>query len=216
MEKLQLFILKCLVNVFLKLNRASLSSLPVIKSKFSSKNQNFGKLAFVTLFLMRLVVRLMEYDFLILYEIPVFGNSAQSVKEYFLDSVHFSHSVVSSSATPWTAAYQASLSITNSLNLLKPMSIESMMPSNHLILYCPLFLPPSICPSIRVFSSESTLRIRWPKYWSFSFNTSPSNEYSGLISFRMDWLDHLVSSSVIGYRQVKEQLTVQGDQWILM
>ena len=91
--------------------------------------------------------------------------------------------------TPQTAAHQASLSITNSRSLLKLMSIESVMPSNHLILYCPLFLLPSIIPSIRVFSSESVLCIRWPKYWSFSFSISPSNEYSGLISFRMDWLD---------------------------
>ena len=92
-------------------------------------------------------------------------------------------------ATPWTAASQASLSITNSWNLLELMSIESVMPSNHLFLCHPLLLPPSIFPSIRVFSNESVLRIRWPKYWSFSFNINPSNEYSGLISFRIDWLD---------------------------
>ena len=91
--------------------------------------------------------------------------------------------------TPWTSARQASLSITNSQGLLKLISIESVMPSNHLILCCPLLLLPPIFPSIRVFSSESTLHIRWPKYWSFSFNISPSNEHSGLISFRMDWLD---------------------------
>ena len=93
--------------------------------------------------------------------------------------------------TPWTAAHQASLSITNAWSLLKLMSIESVMPSNHLILCCPLLLLPSIFPSIRVFSSESVLHIRWPKYWSFSFSISPSNENSGLISFRMDWLDLL-------------------------
>jgi len=93
---------------------------------------------------------------------------------------------------PWTAARQATLSITNSCSLLKLMSIELVMPSNHLILCCPLLLQPSIFPSIRVFSSESVLLIRWPKYWSFSFNISPSNEYSGLISFRIDWLDFLV------------------------
>ena len=93
--------------------------------------------------------------------------------------------------TPWTAARQASLSITNSQSLLKLMFIEPVMPSNHLILCCPLLLLPSIFPSIRVFSNESALRIRWPKYWSFSFNLSPFNEYSGLISFRMDWLDLL-------------------------
>ena len=95
-------------------------------------------------------------------------------------------------ATPWTAAHQASLSITNSQSPQKPMSIESMMPSNHLILYCPLLLLPPIPPSIRVFSNDSALHIRWPKYWSFSFNISPSNEHPGLISFRMDWLDLLV------------------------
>ena len=94
-------------------------------------------------------------------------------------------------ATPWTAACQASLSIANSQSLLKLMSIESMMPSSHLILCCPLLLPPSIFPSIRVFSNESVLRIRWSEYWSFTFSISPCNEYSGLISFRMDWLDLL-------------------------
>ena len=94
-------------------------------------------------------------------------------------------------ATPWTAGRQASLSITNSQSLLKLMSIESVMPSNHLILCHPLHLPPSIFPRISVFSSESVLPIRWPKYWSFSFSISPSNEYSGLISFTMDQLDLL-------------------------
>ena len=102
-----------------------------------------------------------------------------------------SHSVVSDSATPWTAVYQASLSITNSQSPPKPMSIESVMPSNHLILCLPLLLLPSIFPSIRVFSNESGLCIRWPKYWSFSFNISPTNEHPGLISFRIDWLDLL-------------------------
>ena len=94
-------------------------------------------------------------------------------------------------ATPWTSARQASLSITNSRSLLKLMSIESVMPSNHLILCHPLLLLPSIFPSIRVFTNESVLHIRWPKYWSFSFSISSSNEYSGLISFRMGWLDLL-------------------------
>ena len=94
-------------------------------------------------------------------------------------------------ATLWTAAHQASLSITNSQSLRKLMSIESVMPSNHLILRCPLLLPPSIFPSIRVFSNESALHMRWPKYWSFSFNITPSSEHSGLVSFRMDWLDLL-------------------------
>ena len=94
-------------------------------------------------------------------------------------------------ATPWTAARQPSLSITNSQSLLKLMSVESVMPSDHLILCRPRLLLPSIFPSIRVFSSESALLIRWPKYWNFSFNISPSNEHPGLISFRMDWLDLL-------------------------
>ena len=94
-------------------------------------------------------------------------------------------------ATPWTAARQASLSSTNSWNLFKLMSIESMMPSSHLILCHPLLLLPPIFPSIRVFSNESALRIRWPKFWRFSFSISPSNEHPGLISFRMDWLDLL-------------------------
>ena len=91
--------------------------------------------------------------------------------------------------TPWTEEHQASLSITNSQSLLKLMSIESVMSSSHLILCRPLLLPPSIFPSIRVFSNELVLHFMWPKYWNFSFNISPSNEYSGLISFRMDWLD---------------------------
>ena len=93
--------------------------------------------------------------------------------------------------TPWIVARQASLSITNSWSLLKFMSVELVMPSNHLILCHPLLLPSSVIPSIRVFSNESGLHIRWPKYWSFSFSISPSHEYSGLISFRMDWLDLL-------------------------
>ena len=93
--------------------------------------------------------------------------------------------------TPWTSAWQSSLSITNSWSLLKIMSTVSVMPSNHLILCRHLLLPPSIFPSLRVFSNESILRIRWPKNWSFSLSISPSNEYSGLISFRMDWLDLL-------------------------
>ena len=103
---------------------------------------------------------------------------------------------MSDSSTSWTAwgqphGCQASLSITNSQRLLNFMSIQSVMPFNHLILYCPLLLPPSIFPSIRVFSSESVLRTRWTEYWSFSFSISPSNEYSGLICFRVDWLDLL-------------------------
>ena len=107
-----------------------------------------------------------------------------------INSVQFSHSVMSFE-TPWIAARQASLSITNSWSPPKPMSIESVMPSSHLILCRPLLLPPSIFSSIRVFSNESALHIRWPKHWSFSFNISPSDEHPGLISFRMDWLDLL-------------------------
>ena len=108
-----------------------------------------------------------------------------------LQSVQFSRSVVSDSATPWIAARQASVSITNSRSSLKLMSIESVMPSGHLILCHPLLLLPPIPPSIRVFSNESAVRMQWPKYWSFSFSISPSNEHPGLISFRMDWLDPL-------------------------
>ena len=100
----------------------------------------------------------------------------------------FSHSVVSDFATPWTAARQASLSITNCRSSLRLMSIELVMPSSHLILCHPLLLLPQIPPSIRVFSNESTFRMRWPKYWSFSFSISPSSEHPGLVSFRMDWL----------------------------
>ena len=112
-------------------------------------------------------------------------------------SVQFSHSVMSNSLRPLsTAACQASLSITNLQSLLKLMSIEPVMPSNHLILCCPLLLLPSIFPSIRVFSDESVLHIRCPKYWSFSFSISPSSEYSGLISFKMDWLDLLAVQGI--------------------
>ena len=99
--------------------------------------------------------------------------------------------------TPWTAAYQISLSFTISQSLLKPMTTESVMPSNHLILYHPRLLLPSIFPSIRVFSKELVLHIRWPKYWSFSFSISPPNEYSGLISFRIDWFDLLATQGTL-------------------
>ena len=112
--------------------------------------------------------------------------------------------------TPWTAAHQASLSITNSWSLLKHMSIESVMPSNYLIICRPLILLLSIFPSIRVFSNESVLHIRWPKYWSFSFSIRPSNEYSGLISFRMDWLDLL---AVQGTLRVFSNMTAQKHQF---
>ena len=117
------------------------------------------------------------------------------LKTLHVKSIQFSSvqslSRVQPFATPWTAAHQASLSITNSRSPPKPMSIELLMSSNYLILCCPLLLLPSIFPSIRVFSNESALHIWWPKYWSFSFNISPSHERSGLISFRMDWLDLL-------------------------
>ena len=129
--------------------------------------------------------------------------------------------------TQWTVAHQASLSVTNSQSLFKPVSIESVMPSNHLILCSDLLLLPSVFPSIRIFSSESVLRIRWPNYWSFSFNISPSNEYSGIISFRMDWLDLLavqgtlkslipqfksISSSVLSF-PYSPTLTSIHDHW---
>ena len=108
---------------------------------------------------------------------------------YLYHSAQFSPSVISDSATPWTAACQASLSITNSQSLVKLMSIKSVMLSNHLILCCLLLHLPSVFPSIRVFSIESVLRIKWPKYWSFTFSISLSNEYSRLIFFTIDWLD---------------------------
>ena len=131
-----------------------------------------------------------------------------------MTNIHFSSvqmlSPVQLFVTPWTAACQASLSITNSQSLLKLMSIKSVMPSNHLILSHPLLLLPSIFPSIRVFSNESVLPIRWPKYWSFSFSISPSNEYSGLISFRIDWLDLL---AVQGLSRVFSNTTVQKHQF---
>ena len=122
----------------------------------------------------------------------------------------FSCSVLSDSVTPWTAACQAPLSFTVSQNLLRFMSIESVMPSNHLILCCPLLILPSIFPSIRIFSKESVLHIRGPKYWSFSFSISPSNEYSGLISFRMDWFDRL---AVQGTLKSLSNITLQKHQF---
>ena len=134
---------------------------------------------------------------------------------------------MSDSVTPWTAARQASLSITNSQSLLKLMSIKSVIPSNYFIFCCPLLLPPSIFPSIRVFSNESTLHMRWPKYWSFSFSISPSNEHPGLISFRRDWLDLLavqgtlksptqfksINSSALSFLH-SPTLTSTHDHWI--
>ena len=125
------------------------------------------------------------------------------ISKYYMNMIYFQFSSVQSLsrvqlfATPQTAARQASLSITNSGSLLKPMAIESVMPSNHLIPCRPFLLLPSIFPSIGVFSNESALRMRWPKYRSFSFNISPSNEHPGLISFRMDWLDLLVVQGTV-------------------
>ena len=116
--------------------------------------------------------------------------------KYVFSSVQ-SLSLIRLLPTPWTTAQQASLSITNSQSLSKLMSIESVMLSDHLILYYPLLLLPAIIPRIRVFSNESALPIRWPKYWSFSFNMSHSNEHSGLISFRMDWLDLLAVQRIL-------------------
>ena len=131
------------------------------------------------------------------FRFPSYPSSVQSLSGVWL------------CATPWTAACQSSLSITNSWSLLKLMAIELVMPSNHLILWHSLLLLPSIFPSIRVFSNESVLRMRWPKYWSFSFNISPSNDYSGLVPFRMDWLDLLV---VQGTLRVFFNTTVQKHQ----
>ena len=124
------------------------------------------------------------------------NNSRRLVAPVLLGATVQSLSRVQLFETPWTAAHQTSLSITSSRSSPKPMSIESVMPSNHLILCCP-FLLPSIFPSIRVFSKESVLRIRWPKYWSFSFSMSPSNVYSGLISFRNDWFDLLAAQGTL-------------------
>ena len=119
------------------------------------------------------------------------GDSFLIITSFYLfSSVQFSHSV-RLFATLWTSAHQASLSFTNTWSLLKLMSIKSVMPSNHLIICYPLLLLPSIFPSIRIFSNESVLCIRWPNFWGFSFSISPFKEYSGLISFRMDWLDLL-------------------------
>ena len=129
---------------------------------------------------------------------------------HLYQSVHCSHNCVWLFVTPWTVVYQASLSITNSWSLLRLMSIELVMPSNHLILCHPLLLLPSIFPSIRVFSNELLLHFRWPKNWSFSFSISPSNEYSGLISFRRDWLDLLAVQETL---KIFSNTTVQKNQF---
>ena len=146
---------------------------------------------------------------------------------YIEVSVHFSRSVVSNSVTPWTAACEASLSITNSRSLVKLRSIKSVMPSNYLILCLLLLLLPSIFPSIRVFCNESALCIRWPKYWNFSFNIISSKEIPGLISFRMDWLDllavqgtlksllqhHSLKASILWHSLYSPTLTSIHDHW---
>ena len=131
-----------------------------------------------------------RYSFFLLFFFFFFNPEVYLSKIGFC-SVQFSRSVLSDSVTPWTEACQVSLSFSNSRSLLRLTSIESVMPFNHLILCCPLLLLPSLFPNIRVFSNESVLHIRWPKYWNFSFSVSPSNEYSGLVSFRMKWLDLL-------------------------
>ena len=133
----------------------------------------------------------MPSNHIILCQIPHYLNLICTNKPKIIGVVVQLLSWIWLFVTPWTAAHQASLSITNSRSLLKLMSIESVMPSNHIILCHPLCLLPSIFPSIRVFSNESAPHIRWTKYWTFSFSISPSNEHSGLISFRMDWLDLL-------------------------
>ena len=131
------------------------------------------------------------------------------LRKVFQEQIQFSSvqllSRVRLFATPWTAALQASLSITNTRSLPKLMSIKWVMPSNHLILCRPLLLPPSIFPSIRVFSNESALCIRWPKYWSFSFSISPSNEYPGLVSFRIDWFNLLAVQGTSQESSPKQQ-----------
>ena len=139
---------------------------------------------------------------------PMGGQRKCDKYRYQLSSVQ-SLSGVQLFATPWTAARQASLFITNSQSLLKLMSVESVMPSNHLIICCPLLLPPSIFPSIKVFSNESVLCIRWPKDWCFNSSISPSNEYSGLISFRID----LISLQSKGFSRVFSSTTVQKHQF---
>ena len=136
------------------------------------------------------MVEIFVYEVIMICELNRLMNLTEHCLPETISSVQ-SLSHVQLCATPWTAARQASLSITNSQSLIKVMSVELVMPSNHLILCRPLLLLPSIFPSIRVFSNEPALHIRWPKYWSFRFNISPSNEYSELISFRMDWLDLL-------------------------
>ena len=164
----------------------------------------------------------MGINHILLIQVKVAANDCAENKFSSVQSL----SRVPQFATLWTTAHQASMSVINSWNLPKLMSIESVMPSNHLILCCP-FLLPSIFPSIRVFSNESALQMRWPKYWSFSFNISPSNEHPGLISFRMDWLDllavqgtlkrllqhHSSKASILRHSATKQQGWGGGWQW---
>jgi len=147
-----------------------------------------GMPAFPSCFMLKSGLRYDTEVFLFLWPFDFFTRDAEHITLLIQFSLVQSLSPVQLFETSWTAAHQASLSITNSWSLLKLMSIESLMPSNHLILCHPLLFLPSILPSIRVFSTELILHIRWPKYWSFSFSISPSNEYSGLISFRIDLL----------------------------
>ena len=155
------------------------------------------------------------FNSICIYSIPAIFRYTVVSKAAWLLPLHSKSSVQSLShvwlfVIPWTAAHQASLSITNTRSPPKPMSIESVMPFNHLILCCPLFLLPSILPIIRIFSNELALRIRWPKYWSLSFNISPSNEHPRLISFRMDWLDLL---EVQWHSGVFSNTTIQKHQF---
>ena len=136
-----------------------------------------------------------EHEFKSRTSLVLLDSVACLLKSHFSSVQSLSH--IWLFATPWITARQASLSITNSRSLPKLMCIESVMPSSHLILFCPLLLLSSVPPSIRVFSNESTLRMRWPKYWSFSLSISPSNEHAGLVSFRMDWLDLLAVQGIL-------------------
>ena len=159
------------------MDRESILDLLTLSLLFFTRKWNIPETKFMTYYLVGVIVNFVcQLDWAI--------SSVQSLSRVWLF------------VTPWTATRQASLSITNSQNLLKRVSIKLVRPSNHLILCRPLLLPPSIFPSIRVVSHKSVLRIRWPKYWSFSFSISPSNEYSGLISFRMDLLDLLQSKGL--------------------
>ena len=177
-----------------KQDKGSVKHSSIFFPKTDSHRLDIGKGSAMTV-KSQLLLRARPWPLTFIWFLVLLSNSAYTSASNHSEAISFSSvqslSYVRLFATPWTAAWQASLSITNSWSLLKLMSIESVMPSNHLILCHPLLLPPSIFPSIRVFSNESALHIRWPKYCRFSFSISPSNEYSGLTSFRMDWLDLL-------------------------